>query len=163
MTASLWIGIFAVIFHVLVYLLVIRIPLKIGNLQRQLVQGAVIYFVAVGICSLMVNDFSFWHFSAVYYFGCVAYFFTTSVVFTSLSVKTLNMLINRPDQSLPSDEIYQECILSPFEERAEMFINNGAAEKVDNLYNITPAGRRYVERLRSIRKLLGVETTGFYS
>jgi len=160
---SLWIGVYAIIFHILAYLLIIRIPIKIGNLTRQIIQGALIYLFVIPVCFVLVDDFLFWQFSAVYYFGCVAYFFITSTVYTSLSVKTLNLLIEQPNRTLSSREIFRYCILSPFEERAEIFVKDGLAEKSQNLFQITPAGRTSVKRLRWIRNLLGVDTVGFYS
>ena len=163
MITSLWIGVLAVIFHVLAYLLILRVPLKTGYLNRQIIQGAMIYLIAITVCLAMVYGFSFWQFSAVYYFGCVVYFFITSVIYTSVSVKTLYLLINQSNQSLPSDDIYRRCILSSFEERAELFVKDGLSENVGNLYVITQVGRTNVQWLRWIRKLFGVETTGFYS
>lgn len=160
---SIVLGIASVVTHSIIYLAVIRIPLKIGFLTRQLLLGCGVYLVSLQLCSIAVEGLSFWRFSASYYFGSVAYFFLTSGLYTSISARILWMLSESDEMILSASTIINACVVAPFVERADQMTQNGLAAQKNGLYFITPAGKQLVNRILWLRKLFGVNTTGFYS
>ena len=151
------------IIYVIVFLFLLRLPLKIGWLALEVLTGMIVHIISSIIGFFLFDGTSYWHQASLYAFLWFCFFFVTSIYSASLSVGIIDYLYKQPQHTASLNDIYQNCVKNVFEQRAEFLILQGLAIKTDHGFIITPKGKVSVQQLQFINNTLGMESRGFYS
>jgi hypothetical protein len=160
---SFAIGLVAFIFYIVVFLVLMRLRLRIGWVALQAAAAVLIHILSSILAFNMVNGFLYWHALGVFSVCWFCFFTLSTAVYVSISARILRTINRQPDLSISVDEIFRVCIRRPFQERAEFLAASGQAQKGDFGYKITEAGDRNARRLKAMRDFLGMEGSGLYS
>jgi hypothetical protein len=161
---SYGIGLASFIVYVFLFLAALRFKgLRLGWLTLEIVTGLGVHAVATLLGFQVVQNFNYWYSAALFGFLWFCFFFVTGIFFVSISVGMIYHLYQKPDHSATTAELYQVCITRPFVERAQFLVDSGQAETVGSGFQITPAGKRNSVRIQRVRKILGLDVSGFYS
>ncbi len=160
---SYFIGFLGFIAYLILFLILLRFPLRIGWFILEILTGLIIHLLC-SIAGLIFSDgFSYWYQASLYAFLWFCFFFVSSIYSASVSVGIISYLYEQPNHAAPLDQIYQDCIVRVFEKRAEFLVATKQAQKTHQGYLATAMGKRTVHRLQIIQKILGMESQGFYS
>ncbi|HEX2996547.1 MAG TPA: hypothetical protein VHP14_17105 [Anaerolineales bacterium] len=160
---SYLIGFLGFVIFLIAFLVILRQPVKTGWFLLEVWTGFIVHIVCSIFGFLLVEGFSYWYQTSLYAFLWFCFFFVSSIYSASVSVGIISYLYKQPNRTASLLDVYQNCIVRVFEERAEFLIATHQVQKADQGYMITPAGRKTVDQLRKINKLLGMESRGFYS
>jgi hypothetical protein len=162
-TLSFLIGAAGFVVYTLLFIVLLRLRFRLGWFLLELVLGLMVHVLTSILGAIWIPGFSYWYNLSLYAFLWFCFFFVTSIYSVSVTVGIIHYLYNRPDHSASLGEIYEYCILIPFKERAGFIVSIGQAQKTDQGYVSTPAGKLTVRRIRWINKILGMESKGFYT
>jgi hypothetical protein len=156
-------GIASFVLFMLVFIALQRANLKIGWFSLIILTGILIHILASIAGLIFFPGFSYWYSTSIYAFLWFCFFFVCSIYSVSVSLGIINYLYRKPDKTAPLQQIYNDCIKSPFQERADFLVSSGQAIRIDEKYISSPAGNRTARWLKLINKTLGMEIHGYYS
>ena len=160
---SYLIGVIGFVVYALLFIFLLRVHLRLGWLLLELVMGVMVHAVTSALGMFWITGFSYWYNLSVYAFLWFCFFFVSSIYSVSVTVGIVSYLYDKPDHSSPLEEIYKFCIEAAFKERIEFLVNTRQAQKMGQCYVSTIAGKRTVQRMRRINKILGMKNSAFYS
>ena len=160
---SYFIGFIGFISFVVLFVVLLRFPIKIGWFVLEILTGLVVHIITSFVGSLLFDGFSYWYQASLYAFLWFCFFFITGIYSASVSIRILSYLYEQPNYTAPLTDIYKHCIIKVFENRAEFLVVTKQAQKSEQGYLATAMGKRTVDRLQIIQRTLGMESQGFYS
>lgn len=160
---SYLIGAMGFVVYALLFMFLLRSRLRLGWFLLELVLGVLVHTLTSALGVFWITGFSYWYNLSLYAFFWFCFFFVSSIYSVSVTLGIIRYLYDKPNHSASLEEIYKYCIEAPFKERAEFLVNTGQAQKMGPCYVSTTAGKQTVQRMRWINKMLGMESSGFYS
>jgi len=160
---SYFVGFLGFIVFLVIFLVVLRRPVKTGWFLLEIWIGLIVHILCSISGFLLVEEFSYWYQTSLYAFLWFCFFFVSSIYSASVSVGIISYLYKRPNHTASLPEVYQNCIVRVFEERAEFLVATKQVQKTNEGYLSTPTGKRTANQLQLINKVLGMESRGFYS
>lgn len=160
---SYFVGIVGFAAYIFAFLLFLRLPTKLGWFLLEIFFGLIFHVLGTIAGSLIVDQFSYWYATSVYFFLWFCFFFVTSIYSASVSIGIIDYLYNQPEQVAVIDEVYQNCVVKEFEKRAQFLVATEQVQKMNDCYVITPKGRITAQRLMKINQILGMEVNPYYS
>jgi hypothetical protein len=160
---SFVVGAVAFIFYIVVFLILMRLRLRIGWVTLQATSGIIIYILSTILALYLINGFLCWYALGIFSVGWFCFFTLSTAVYVSISARILRTINKQPDQSMPLDDIFRVCIRKPFQERAEFLFVSGFSQKGKFGFRITDTGYKNAKRLQAMRRLFGMEGSGLYS
>jgi hypothetical protein len=160
---SYLIGALGFVVYALLFMFLLRLRLWLGWFLLELVLGVLVHALTSALGLFWITGFSYWYNLSLYAFLWFCFFFVSSIYSVSVTLGIIRYLYDKPNHSASLEEIYKYCIEAPFKERAEFLVNTGQAQKMDQCYVSTSAGKQTVQRMRWINKILGMEISGFYT
>jgi hypothetical protein len=160
---SFLIGFISFIVYIVVFLTFGRVITTVGWLGLELFFGS-ICFVAGAITGFwLIDNFSIWYALSIFAFCWFCFFFVSGIFYVSVSVGIIYYLNHHPQQSASIDDVYQECIVKQFSNRIDFMVSSGLVDHSESGYFISKAGIATVSRIQLIKRILKLETTGYYS
>jgi len=156
-------GLVAFIFYTVVFLILMRLRLKVGWVTLQVFVGGIIHILSSMLSFYFVNDFLYWYALGVFSVCWFCFFTLSTAVYVSISARILRTINNNHDQSSSLDDIFRVCIRQPFQERAEFLVASGLAQKGKFGFRITDTGGKNARSLQALRRFFGMEGSGLYS
>jgi hypothetical protein len=160
---SFLVGLISFVVYILIFLTVGRLIPSIGWLGLELFFGSICYIVGAIAGLWLIDNFSIWYALSLFSFCWFCFFFVSGIFYVSVSVGIIYFLNRRPEQSASIDEVYQECILKQFSNRIDFMVRSGLVDHSQSGYLISKAGKSNVKRIQMVKKILKLETTGYYS
>jgi len=149
--------------YIFIFLTAGRLLPSIGWLGLELFFGSICYIVGAIAGFWLINNFSIWYALSIFAFFWFCFFFVSGIFYVSVSVGIIYFLSQRPERSASIEEVYQECIEKQFYNRIDFMVSSGLVDRSESGYFISKAGKSNVKRIQSIKKILKLETTGYYS
>jgi len=150
--------------------LVILHIIFVANLLRKtnLLSPMIIHFVSSGVnlvVLLILKDIgiplNLWLSISILTFGCASVLFLFGALYKSLSIRQL-LITNMNGGRISLDLLDSNVTQASFSERAELLCKLGLVGRIGNGYAISEAGILLAQRIRTIRKILGITTNGLY-
>ena len=160
---SFLVGLISFVVYLLIFLTIGRLIPTIGWLGLELFFGSICYILGAIAGFLLIDDFSIWYALSLFAFCWFCFFFVSGIFYVSVSVGIIYFLNHHPERSASIDEVYQECIVKQFYNRIDFMVRSGLVDHSESGYFISKAGRSNVNRIQLIKKILKLETTGYYS
>jgi hypothetical protein len=160
---SFAVGALAFIFYTIVFLILMRLRLRIGWVTLQASSGIIIYILFSILSLYFINGFLFWYALGVFLVGWFCFFTLSTAIYVSISARILRTINKQPDLSFSLDGIFRLCIRKPFQKRADFLVFSGLAQKGEFGFRITDTGYKNARRLQAMRRLFGMEGSGLYS
>lgn len=160
---SYLLGLTGFLVFVVLFIALRRLNLPIGWFVLEILLGIFIHFLSTMAGLLWVHGFSYWYHTSLYAFLWFCFFFVSSIYSVSVSVGIISYLYEKPDHVASLSEIYQQCVVAPFEERAKFLVDTKQAQKIEQCYAVTHSGKQTARRLHLVQKVLGMESHGFYA
>lgn len=160
--ASYFIGLLAFVAFLISFMILLRLPIQLSWFVLEILTGLVIHLIASVVGFILLEDFSYWYQASLYAVLWFCFFFVSSIYSVSVSIGIISYLYDQPSHCAQLDEVYQHCIIRDFEKRAEFLVATRQAQKTEQGYLSTAAGKRTARRLQLIQKILGMESQGFY-
>jgi hypothetical protein len=162
-SASFLVGLVAFLIYVSIFIVLLRLKWRLGWLYSEIFTGIAVHLLSSVTGFIWIQDFSYWYNASLYAFLWFCFFFVTSIYSVSVTVGVIRYLFQQPGYVASNEDIYQHCIVSTFMERSEFLAKNKQVQKKDGGYIISFSGRRTVNNLVLVQKILGMESQGFYS
>lgn len=156
-------GLAALVFYMGVFLVLMRLQLRIGWFALQIITGIIIHVLSSLLFYYLLQGFLYWYALGIFSVGWFCFFTLSTAIYVSISARILRIINKQPGQSLPLDDIFQVCIREPFSERAEFLVSSGFAQKGANRYRITDIGDKNARRVKWMRLFFGMEGSGLYA
>jgi hypothetical protein len=160
---SFLVGLISFVVFILIFLTVGRLIPSIGWLGLELFFGNICYIVGAIAGLWLIDNFSIWYFLSLFAFCWFCFFFVSGIFYVSVSVGIIYFLNQCPDRSASIEEVYQECIVKQFYNRIDFMVRSGLVDHSQSGYFISKVGKSNVNRIQLIKKILKLETTGYYS
>lgn len=160
---SFLVALISFVVYILIYLSIGRIISKVGWLGLELIFGSICYLIGAFIGIKVINNFSIWYDLSLFAFCWFCFFFVSGIFYVSVTVGIIHFLDHRPNKSASIDEVYQECIVKQFANRIDFMVRSGMIDHSPEGYLLSETGKATVRRIQLIKKILRLETSGYYS
>ena len=149
--------------YIFIFLTAGRLLPSIGWLGLEIFFASVCYIIGAIAGLWLINNFSIWYSLSLFAFCWFCFFFVSGIFYVSVSVGIIYFLNQCPERSASIEEVYQECIAKQFSNRIDFMVRSGLVEHSESGYLISKAGKSTVRRIQLIKKILKLETKGYYS
>jgi hypothetical protein len=160
---SFLVGLISFVVYILIYLTLSRLFPTRGWLGLELFFGSICFIVGAIAGFWLIDDFSIWYALSLFAFLWFCFFFVSGIFYVSVSVGIIHFLNHHPLRSASIDQVYQECIVEQFSNRIDFMVSSGLVDQSQSGYFISKTGKFTVNRIQLIKKILKLETTGYYS
>lgn len=148
--------------HVLVTLLLLRVPGRMSPVARHAASAAVTHVAGVVAAGLALGPLPYWPIAAASGFGAVAWLFAFSAVYKSVSLRLLAQLASTTD-GLSFETVTDEYVRPEFVARTEVLETMGLADGDDAAgFALTAAGQAAARRIAVVQRVCGIEKSGLY-
>lgn len=148
--------------HVLLTLLLLRLPGRLSPVGRHAASALLTHVVGVVGAGFLLGPLPYWPAAAASGFGAVVWLFAFSAVYKSVSLKVLTQLARTPGGDLPFNVLTTDYVQAEFVARTEVLTAMGWVQPTPGGFTLTPAGKAAARRLRAIQRVCGIERSGLY-
>jgi hypothetical protein len=154
------IGFGGTIFHILFTAIIIRHSSRSPALIV-LIVGFICYTSLFFIPAATGLRHSFWSLSISYWFGSLSFLMVFGAIYKSVSLRMMLDLLDSPEHSLPEQDLLASYIKSTsFEDRLDVSLKSGLAEKSPEGYLLLPKGRMVARLVQGLHRAFAIKKSG---
>ena len=148
--------------HLLLSLLLLRLPGRVAPVARHAGSAAVTHLAGVVIAGITFGPITYWPIAAVSGFGSVVWLFAFSAVYKSVSLRILTHLDEVPGNAIPFQEVTASFVLPEFQSRVKVLEAMGCTKATTDGYALTEKGGLMARRILAVQWVCGIERSGLY-
>lgn len=165
--ASLTAGVLALLLHMLLVPLVLRLFRTLAPVLLHLASGLLVHLVQVIVMwwagtAGSHEPLPYWHGTAVLGAGAIGYLFVFSAVYKSVSLRILDCLVTHGGDRARLRDIVTEVVAPETRSRMRLLVEMGLAAEEGGRYRTTGQGRKTAARLQTLRRVFGIRDSGLY-